>query len=161
MKKYFSLLLACILILSLSVHVYADEIENTDGEWYEMIFEEDDSNTSSVEESTIMPRTKYIMTVQTIIQKRSSSQVAIRAEVYCNQSVKSIVTIFSLQKLSNGSWKTVSSGTTSVSNTARLSKSATVSGVSSGTYRAKTSTKVTDANGYSETLTGYSGSITI
>lgn len=159
MKKYFSLLLGCIMMLMSVVPIHAEEEPNINDEWYEMVFEEE--NISSGSENIISPQTQYIMGVQTSIQKRSSSQVALHAEVYCNQSVKSIVTIFSLQKLSNGSWKTVSSGTTSVSNTARLSKSAIVSGVSSGTYRAKTTTRVVDSNGYSETLTGYSGSITI
>lgn len=160
MKKYFSLLLVCIMLITMSVPAYADETEDISDEWYEMVFREDEIISSEIGD-TITPLTQYIMTVQTTIRNMGSGKVGILCDVYCNQSVKSIVTIFSLQKLSNGSWKTVSSGTTSVSNTARLSKSAIVSGVSSGTYRAKTVTKVTDSTGHSETLTGYSGSITI
>lgn len=163
MKKNICLLLVCIMFITMAMPAYADETENTIDEWYEMVIQNPDpslENISSEKEDPISPQTVYIMNVQTRIRNMGSGKVGILCDVYCNQSVKSIVTIFSLQKLSNGSWKTVSSGTTSVSNSARLSKSATVSGVSSGTYRAKTVTKVTDNYGHSETLTGYSGSIT-
>lgn len=163
MKKNICLLLACIMLITMTMPTYADGAGNTINEWYEMVIQTPDFSLENISsgEDLISPQTMYIMNVQTTIRNMGSGKVGILCDVYCNQSVKSIVTIFSLQKLTNGSWKTVSSGTTSVSNSARLSKSATVSGVSSGTYRAKTVTKVTDSNGHAETMTGYSGSIKI
>lgn len=155
MKKIVSLLLACVMMLGMVLPAHA----GTADEWYDMVIE--DAEDSLGEEEVISPQTEYIMTVDTTISNLGSGKIGILCNVYCNQSVKSIVAVFSLQKLSWGSWKTVSSGTTSVSNTNKLSKSATISGVSSGTYRAKVVAKVTDSNGHAETLTGYSGSITI
>lgn len=160
MKKYFYLLLACIITLTFAIPAYAEE-ETSNDEWYEMAFEDDETDVSPELGDIITPRSRYIMGVQTFIQNKQAGKITLHCDVYCNSSVKSISTTFSLQKLSGGSWKTVSSGVTSVSNVSKLSKTATVSGVSSGTYRAKTVTKVIDSNGYSENATNYSGSITI
>lgn len=160
MRKYFYLLLACIMTLTLSIPVYAED-ENSNKEWYEMIFEDEEDDLSSEPGNMIAPRSRYIMGVQAFIQYKGSNKISLHGDVFCNTSVRTITATFSLQKLSGGSWKTVSSGTTSVSNSTKLSKSATVSGVSSGTYRTKITAKVTDSNGYSESITGYSGSITI
>ena len=56
----------------------------------------------------------------------------------------------------------VASGTpSSVTNVNRTNRQVTVSGISSGTYRAKSVTRVTDQYGYAESITGYSGYITI
>lgn len=157
MKKYFSMLLACLLCIMTVLPVYAEE--NVADEWFEMVEEDFEIN---IDESEIaQPYTLYLIDVDTIIQKLSSNKIGIRADVYCSESVKTITTTFYLQKLYDNVWKNVSSGVVSASNTNHLSRSATVSGVTSGRYRAKTVTKVTDKYGYSETMTGYSGSITI
>lgn len=156
MKKYFCVLLS-IMLLALSIPVYAEE--NTE-ESYPMIFEVEGSEIDSLfedEEPQVMPRSKYISGVQTQAKYLGSNQVAIHVNVYCSAVVKSITTIFYLQKYTSSGWVNVSSGTISVSNSNKLSKTGTVSGVPSGTYRAKSSTKVTDSYGHSETLVGYSG----
>ena len=156
MKKYLSILLA-IMLMALSIPVYAEE--NVE-ESYSMVFEEEGSEIDNLfedEHPSIIPRSQYIMTVQTQAKYLGSNQVAIHVNVYCNSVVKSITTIFYLQKYTGSTWVNVSSGTTSVSNTNKLSKTGTVSGVPSGTYRAQSSTKVTDNYGHAETVVGYSG----
>lgn len=158
MKKYFSILLS-IILLALSIPVYAEE--NTE-EQYLMVFEEEGSEIDNLfkdETTQILPRSHYIMNVQTTAKYLGSNKVGIHVDAYCNSVVKSITTIFYLQKYTGSGWVNVSSGTISVSNSNKLSKTGTVSGVSSGTYRAKSVTKVTDQYGYSETQTGYSGAI--
>ena len=156
MKKYISILLS-IMLLALSVPVYAEE---NGEESYPMVFEEEGSEIDNLfmeEDTQIMPRSQYIMNVLTQAKYLGSNQVAIHVNVYCNSVVKSITTNFYLQKYTGSGWASVSSGTTSVSNTNKLSKTGTVSGVPSGSYRAKSVTKVTDNYGHVETQTGYSG----
>ena len=160
MKKYIGVLLS-IVLLAISIPVYAEE--NSEDS-YPMIFEEEGSEIDSLfedEEHQVMPRSQYISTVQTQARYLGSNQVAIHVNVYCNSVVKTITTAFYLQKNTSSGWKNVSTGTVSVSNSNKLSKTGTVSGVPSGTYRAKSITKVTDSYGYSETLTGYSGAFSI
>ena len=156
MKKYLSVILSIMLLL-LSVPVYAEE---NGEENYPMVFEEEGTeidNLFNSEESQITPRSQYIMTIQTQAKYLGSNKVAIHVNVYCNSVVKSITTIFYLQKYTSSGWVNVSSGTISVSNSNTLSKTATVTGVPSGTYRAKSVTKVTDNYGYAEALNSYSG----
>ena len=72
MKKYLTIILACMLFLSsfISVEAATDKYDlNTEDELLESTAE-------------IMPYAKYIMNVQTTIIKKSSSSVGIRAEVY-------------------------------------------------------------------------------
>lgn len=157
MKKYFSMLLVCLLCIATVLPVYAEE-DATD-EWFEMI--EEDFEVSTDDSELIQPYTAYLVDVGTSIQKLSSNKVGIYVNVYCSESVKTITTTFYLQKVYNGVWKNVSSGVVSASNTNRLSRGATVSGLTSGKYRAKTVTKVTDKYGYSETMTVYTGAVTI
>ena len=160
MKKYIGVLLS-IVLLAISIPVYAEE--NSEDS-YPMIFEEEGSEIDSLfedEEHQVMPRSQYISTVQTQARYLGSNQVAIHVNVYCNSVVKTITTAFYLQKNTSSGWKNVSTGTVSVSNSNKLSKTGTVSGVPSGTYRAKSITKVTDSYGYSETLTGYRGAFSI
>lgn len=157
MKKYFSILLVCLLCVTTVLPVYAEQ--DAVDEWFEMV--EEDFEIPIDDSSIIQPYTLYLVDVVTYIQKLSSNKVGLHAEVYCSESVKTITTTFYLQKKYSGVWKDVSSGSVSASNSNRLSRSVTVSGVTSGTYRAKTVTKVTDKYGYSEMMTGYSGSITI
>ena len=160
MKKYLSILLT-VMLLALSIPVYAEKNEENS---YPMIFEEEGSEIDNLfidETPQVMPRSQYIMTVQTQAKYLGSNKVAIHVNVYCNSVVSKITTIFYLQKYTGSGWVNVSSGTTSVSNSNTLSKTGTVSGVPSGTYRAKSVTKVTDKYGYSETQTGYSGAFSI
>lgn len=156
MKKYFSIILS-IILLTLSIPVYAEE--NAE-EQYPLVFEEEGSEIDILfedGEAQIMPRSRYISNVQTQAKYLGSNQVAIHVNAYCNSVVSKITTNFYLQKYTGSGWVNVSSGTISVSNSNKLSKTGTVSGVPSGTYRAKSATKVTDSYGYSETQTSYSG----
>lgn len=156
MKKYFCVLLS-IMLLALSIPVYAEE--NSE-ESYAMIFEMEGSEIDSLfenEEMQVMPRTKYISSVQTQAKYLGSNRVAIHVNAYCSSVVNSITTIFYLQKYTGSGWVNVSSGTISVSNSNKLSKTGTVSGVPSGTYRAKSVTRVVDNYGYAEALNSYSG----
>ena len=156
-KRFIALLLSCILLLC-AFPVYAEE-QNMD-EWYEMVEEEFDTVEEDIED--IAPYTAYIVDVQTSMAKISSSKLGLRADVFCASTVKSITVTFYLQKYTGSSWKSVSSGTASTStNVSSTTKQMTCTGVSSGTYRAKTITRVIDNYGYAETVTGYSGSMTI
>lgn len=157
-KKYIAFLLASLLLVLQVLPVYAEE--NSSTEWYEMVEEEFEPVGEGI--GNITPYTQYIIDVQTTIAKISSSKVGLRADVYCASTVQSITVTFYLQKKSGSTWVNVSSGTSSAStNVSSAAKQATVSGVSSGTYRAKSVVRVCDAYGYAETLTGYSGAITI
>lgn len=157
-RKYIIFLISCLLLVMQTISVYAEE--NSSTEWYEMVEEEFDSSDESID--GIMPYTQYIVDVQTTIAKISSSKVGLRADVYCDSTVNSISVTFYLQKKSGSSWVNVASGTpSSATNVSSTAKQVTVSGISSGTYRAKSVTRVVDKYGYSESVTGYSGSITI
>ncbi len=157
-RKYILIVMVCVLFMFQSLTVYAEENSNT--EWYEMVEEEFEPVDENV--GDIAPYTQYIVDVQTTIAKISSTKVGLRADVYCASTVRSITVTFYLQKKSGSTWVNVSSGTSSAStNVSSAAKQATVSGVSSGTYRAKSVATVCDKYGYVETLTGYSGAITI
>lgn len=157
-KRIIALVSLCALLFAQVFSVHAEEVST---EWYEMV-EEDFETVENNLDDLVMPYTQYIMNVQTSIAKLSSSKVGLRADVYCASTVQSISVTFYLQKKSGSTWVNVSSGTSSAStNVASAAKQATVSGVSSGTYRAKSVTTVRDKNGYSESVTCYSGSISI
>lgn len=157
-KRIMALVSLCALLFARVFSVHAEEVST---EWYEMV-EEDFETVENNLDDLVMPYTQYIMNVQTSIAKLSSSKVGLRADVYCASTVQSITVTFYLQKKSGSTWVNVSSGTSSAStNVASAAKQATVSGVSSGTYRAKSVTTVRDKNGYSESVTCYSGSISI
>lgn len=151
---------ALIMLVSLLVYqiipVYANDGNIT--EWYEMVEENYETEDEFV---GINPYTLYIMNVQTSLKKISSSKLGLRADVYCTTEMKTIKITFYLQKNTGSSWKDVSSGVASTSNAISAAKQMTVSGLPSGTYRAKTITMVMASNGYAETLTSYSGAITI
>lgn len=157
MKKYLSLLLSCLLFIVTIIPVNAEEIEQN--EWFEMKEEDFDLNIS--EEDFIQPYTLYLVDGAAYIADLGSKKVGMHVEVYCSEPVKTISTTFYLQKKYSGTWNNVSSGTVSVSNSTRMSKSVSVSGVTSGTYRAKAIIRVTDAYGYSESITRYSGNLVI
>lgn len=155
-KKSMTFIMLIVLTVCQIVPVYAGDENAT--EWYEMIEE----NYEAVDEyDGIMPYTLYIMNVQTSLKKLSSSQLGLRADVYCTTAMKTIKITFYLQKSTGSSWKDVSSGVASASNVKTTAKQMTVSGLPSGTYRAKTVTMIIANNGYTESLTSYSGSLTI
>ena len=85
--------------------------------------------------------------------------MGIRAETVCIDTVKSITVTYTLQKYVNNKWTNVASKKATAYDTYGTTKSYTISGLGSGSYRAKASALVTDYSGYSETLTGYSSSI--
>lgn len=155
MKKKIGLLIVFILMCLQIVPVYAEE--NSSDEWYEMVEESYELE----EMPSIEPYTLYIMNVKTSLAKLSSSKLGLRADVYCASTVQTVKVTFYLQKLSGSVWKNVSSGVATASNVVSTAKQMTVSGVTSGTYRAKTVTLVIGRDGYAETVTGYSGSITL
>lgn len=159
LKKRIILVLSSILLLLQVFPVYAEE--NSETEWYDMVEEEFSADMDSLDD-IVSPYTLYIMNVQTSLAKISSSKLGLRADVYCTSTVQSVTVTFYLQKKSGSTWVNVASGTpASVSNVNRTNRQMTVSGLSSGTYRAKSVTRVTDQYGYSETVTGYSGSLSI
>lgn len=156
-KKYFVLILVCTLLFTQTISVYAEN--NATAEWYEMIEEEFD--VSEIDEPDIMPYTLYLMNVITTLKKLDTNKLGIRADVFCASEVKTVSITFVLQKKSGSSWIDVASKPVTVYNVSRTGKSVTVSGVSSGTYRGKAIVRVTDKYGYTESLTGYSGQLSI
>lgn len=156
MKRKVSILLSFILMFMLAVPTAAEE---TDTEWYELV--EEDFELTEDTATSVMPRTLYLMNVYTYITKISSGKVGMRADVHCAESVAKIETTLTLQKLVNGSWTNVASGVVSTTDNYKMSKSVTASPISAGTYRARSVTKVTAYSGYSESLTVYTGSITM
>lgn len=155
MKKYISVLLACVLFFSFAIPTYAEESE----EWYEMVEVSEEEWTEEPE--LVNPYTLYIMNVRTSIMDGGNGKVYLHAEVCCTTDMQTITTVFYLQKHTSSGWVNVSSGTTSVSDSDTLSKTMSVSGVSAGTYRARTQTLVRSYSGTPESTAGYSGNITI
>lgn len=155
-KRNVALIILIFILAYQIIPVYADDGNST--EWYEMVEE----NYETVDAfNGINPYTLYIMNVQTSLKKISSSKLGLRADVCCTTEMKTIKITFYLQKYTGSSWKNVSSGVASTSNATIAAKQMTVSGLPSGTYRAKTVTMVMASDGYAETLTSYSGAITI
>lgn len=155
MKKYISILLACMLFFAFSVPTYAEETD----EWYEMV--EVPEEEWGEEPELVNPYTLYIMNVITSIKDGGNGKVYLHAIVSCTTEMQTITTVFYLQKHTSSGWVNVSSGTTSVSDSATLSKTMSVSGVPAGTYRARTQTLVRSYDGTPESTSGYSGNITI
>ena len=156
-KNMLALILVMIMLFTQIIPVCAEET-NSD-EWYELV-EEDFECVTESDQST-SPYSLYLMNVLASIVKINSSKVGMRADVHCAAVMKDITVVFYLQKLSGTSWNTVGSTTLYAYNTSSTSKSITASNLSSGTYRNKVSVKVTASNGYSETLTSYSGIINL
>lgn len=154
-KKSITIILTFILLILQTAPIYAEDLEAT--EWYELV--EENVELSSGNNPDIMPYTLYIMNVITTMIKIDSGKVGMRADIYCSSVMSKITVTFKLQKLSGSTWTTVGSGVASATNTSSTYKSVTASGVKSGTYRAKAIVMVTDKYGYSETFTGYSGSL--
>ncbi|MBS6193948.1 MAG: hypothetical protein KH828_00020 [Clostridiales bacterium] len=157
MKRYIAFLMMCIILISSTISVYADTKKDT--EWYEMTEEELD--VPKGENAGITPYGAYLMGVYTSLTKISSSKVGIRADVMCSDAVSKIQIVFTLQKKSGSSWKDVATKTVYDYNVSSTTKTVSISGVSSGTYRASAAALVTDKYGYSESSRSYTGSITI
>lgn len=161
MKKYLAVILSCIMLLSQGTVIFAAETEGP-MEQYELIERgESLGNTYVGIDDEVMPLTLYLANVYTSIVKVSSTKVSIGAQAICSEKMQSIKVIYILQKKVNDKWVDVGSTSSTLYDVSNTSKSYTVSGISSGTYRCKASAKATAYNGYSETLTGYSGSISI
>jgi len=156
MKKYIALILSCMLLVAQCSLVSASETEQ-----YEMVEMNNDDIFTTSSQGEVAPCLMYIANIYTSIIKISSNQIGIRAETVCSETVKSITVTYTLQKWNGSQWVRVASKTASASNVAQTVKSYTITGVSSGRYRTKATASVTGYNGYTESLTGYSGSITI
>ena len=158
LKKIASILLTVILFSSIPSNVYAQNATLTD-EQYELIPVETDEYIESGN-SDITPRGIYYSTITTRISEVSTGKVYLQVTVNCTQTVASIQSTLILQKLVSGTWTDVASTTVSATNTSQMTKTVSASGLGSGgTYRAKSSTKITGSTGLSETATGYSGAI--
>lgn len=156
MKKNIMLILMCIMICMSTVNAYAG---GSDLESYQLI--EENFEIEKEDKPIITPYTKYLINVQTTIARLAPGKVGIRADVYCTTTMSNIDITFYLQKKSGSSWATVGTGRATASNVSDVGKSVTATNVSSGTYRGKVIAKVTDKYGYSESLSSFSGSITI
>lgn len=156
MKKNIMLILMCIMLCMSTVNAYAGD---GDFENYQLI--EDEFEIEDNTKPVITPYTKYLMNVQTTIARLEPGKVGIRAHVYCTTTMSNIDITFYLQKKSGSSWATVGTGRASATNVSDVGKSVSTTAVSSGTYRGKVIARVTDKYGYSESMTSYSGSITI
>lgn len=150
------LILSFILLFS-GMPIAAAETEDS-VEWFEMQEgEEDDCPQAEITN----PYNLYLNDVVTYIEYAGDYDIKLRAEVYCASTVAEIYTIFYLQKLYSNTWKTVSQGTATKSNSNYMYKNMYVNDVTAGTYRCKTSTQVTSSSGYTETMASYTASITI
>ena len=143
-----------ILMLSQGVFVFAEDTED----FSNFIITESDQNFANESEDQVSPNLLYIADILTYIAKVSSNQVGIQGDVVCSTKVKSIRLTCTLQKKSGNKWVNAVSKTYDADGT---HKSYIISNVSSGTYRCKASVLVTDYNGYSESLTGHSSSISL
>lgn len=158
MKKSILVVLMCVILCMSGVSVYAQDGKK---EQHQLIEENFETDVMEKRIEDFNPYTKYLIDVQTTIARLDAGKVGIRAHVYCSQKVKSVNIKFYLQKKSGSSWVNVATGSASASDVTDIAKSVSTTGVSSGTYRGKAIVMVTDKYGYSETMTGYSGSISI
>lgn len=156
-KRIVAFVLAMMLLFVQAISVCAEETGTT--EWYELV--EEDFEVIDEPGDIVSPYSLYLMNVLTSIIKLDSNKVGMRAQVLCSAEMKKITITFYLQKLSGTTWKDVGTTIVYAYNTSSTSKSITASNLSNGTYRTKASVKVTASNGYSETLTGFSGSINL
>ena len=160
MRKFLTILLSGILILAQGVITFAaDGIE--DNQQYEMVENTDWLPGEMSENTDISTCTLYIADIYTSIVKVSSTQVSIYAETVCSQKVKSIKVIYILQKWNGSKWVDIASKTVTTYDVSSAHKSYTISGLGTGRYRCKASAMATGYSGYSETLAGYSSSISL
>ena len=159
MKKYIAMLLSCILIMSQGTIIFAGENDDTEVQ-YEMV-EISDENMPIGEGMDVVPLTLYLSNVYTSIVKLSSTKVSIRAQAVCAQTVKSIKVTYILQKWNGSKWVDVASTTSTSYDVSNTHKSYSISGLSSGNDVCKANAQATGYNGYSESLVGYSSSISL
>ena len=159
MKKYFALLLSCIILLSQGMVTFAEENDlNENYKWVDVTETEWIENNNDIE---ISPCLLYIANVITSIVKVDSSTVSIQAETVCVEKMKSITVTYTLQKWNGSKWVDVASTTSTSYDVSNTHKSYSISGLSSGKYRCKANAQATGYNGYSESLVGYSSSISL
>lgn len=156
-KRIITIVLAMMMLFVQVLSVSAEET-GTD-EWYELV--EEDFEIVTEPGQIASPYALYLMGVITSNAKISSTKMGMRAEVNCTDVMSKITITFKLQKLNGSSWSTVASKVVYAYNTSSTAKSVTASNLSSGTYRTKAAVMVTAPNGYSESITGYSGSINL
>ena len=159
MRKYIAIFISMLLLFSQATMIFAADI--MENESYEMVEISDVEMPSGTGISGISPCTLYLADVITSIVKVSSSQVSIRAQAICSEKVQSITVIYTLQKWNGSKWADVASRTATAYDAYSAHKTYSITGLGSGSYRCKASAKATGYNGYSETLTGYSASITL
>ena len=156
MKKVVIMFLVCAMMMCQAINVFA----NDDLEQYEMV--ECELETVPMQnESDVAPVTVYLANIYTSIVKVSSSQVSIRADAVCGEKVKKLTVIYILQKWNGSKWVDVASTTSTSYDVSNTHKSYSISGLSSGKYRCKANAQATGYNGYSESLVGYSSSISL
>lgn len=153
-KIIFSTLIIGILLLSQTLSAWG-------AEWYELHEVIDNSETEMTleEDFEVMPNSRYILGAKVIVKRPSSDVIMMRSEVYCTETMKTISTVFTLQKKVGNSWVNVGQGTVSTSNSNSMYKSMEATGVSAGTYRCVADTRVTSKTGYSESVSVTSGEI--
>lgn len=157
MKKIIGILISFTMLFTMITPAFAETQTN---EWYSME-EEEFTGVIWVGPDDMEPYSLYLASVSSYIARISSGKVGLRADVVCYSTVSKITATFYLQKLSGGKWYNVSSGVASATNVSSMSKSMSVSGLPSGTYRTKVVIAATDKYGYTETKTGYSAGINI
>ena len=154
MKKIVTIFLVCAMMMCQAINVFA----NDDLEQYEMVELE---TVPMQNESDVAPVTVYLANIYTSIVKVSSSQVSIRADAVCGEKVKALTVIYILQKWNGSKWVDIASKTVTTYDVSSAHKSYTISGLGTGRYRCKASAMATGYSGYSETLAGYSSSISL
>lgn len=157
-KYIISVITLMSLVLSQTLCVWG-----ADKEWYNLTEIEIEDQEMTLEEKSgeleITPYTRYIMGASVSVRRPSDGVIWMRSEVYCNETMSKITTVFTLQKKVGSSWVNVGKGTVSVSNDNSMYKSMEATGVSSGTYRCIADTQVVSKTGYTESVSVTSGQI--
>lgn len=152
-KKYLAIVLSVLVLIIQVAPVYAHENEVTG--CYEPAGEDFENNNELDKDLAL-----YITTPICTIEKANSSTIRIHLRCNLSKVVEKVSITLRVEKLSGSSWVTVRSLTSSESNVSSIDKNWTITGLSSGTYRAKISVVIT-SNGTSETFTYQSGNITL
>lgn len=147
------------LVITLFAHTLC--VSGEELEWYDLQEVIDDSEVewTSDENTSIVPYARYILGAKVILRQPSSDVIMMRSEVYCTETMRSIKTVFTLQKKVGNSWINVGQGTVSTSNDNSMYKSMQATGVSSGTYRCIADTQVVSRTGYAESVSVISAEI--
>lgn len=148
-KLTFPIIMMIVLLLGQTLNVWGAETE-----WYDLQEITDNSEIEMIfeEESSITPYSRYILGAKVIVKRPSSDVIMMRSEVYCTETMKTISTVFTLQKKVGNRWVNVGQGTVSTSNSNSMYKSMEATGVSAGTYRCVADTRITSKSGYTESV---------